>query len=98
MLLAGTLTAVFFLQRFDMRELQALRASFREARLHREARVLNLGGTLHSSIYPLSQTHPPQKEFFPLATMASDPVRQLLKNQQAICPEEKYDFLLLTET
>lgn len=96
-LLASVQTAVFTLQRFDMTQLQSLRASFRDAGLHPGARVLNLGGTLFSSIYPLSQTHPPQKEFFPLATMVTAPMRQLLKNQQDICPQEKYDFLLLTE-
>lgn len=81
-----------------MTQLRSLRASFHEVGLEAPARVLNLGGTLLSSIYPLSQTHPPQKEFFPLATMVSAPVRELLKNQQDICPEEKYDFLLLAET
>ena len=30
--------------------------------------------------------------------MATAYMRQLLKNQQNICPQEKYDFLLLTET
>lgn len=96
-LLAAAQTAVFTLQHFDMTQLQSLRASFRDAGLRPGARVLNLGGTLFSSIYPLSQTHPPQKEFFPLATMVTAPMRQLLKNQQDICPQEKYDFLLLTE-
>lgn len=92
------LTVLLYIQRFDIKQLQSMRASFQEVGLYPPAKVLNLGGTLLSSIYPLSQTHPPQKEFFPLATMVTAPIRQLLKNQQDICPEEKYDFLLLTET
>lgn len=96
-ILAGVQTAVFALQRFDMTQLQSLRASFRAVGLHPGKTVLNLGGTLFSSIYPLSQTHPPHKEFFPLARTVTAPMRQLLKNQKTICPEEKYDFLLLTE-
>ncbi len=95
--LAVALTAFFSLQRFDLTHLESMRASFQEVGLHSRARVLNLGGTLLSSIYPLSQTHPPQKEFCPLASMATAPMLRLLKNQQNICPQEKYDFLLLTE-
>lgn len=104
-ILAAVQTAVFALQRFDMTQLQSLRASFRAVGLHPGARVLSLGGTLFSSIYPLSQTHPPHKEFtplthtkfFPLAGTVTAPMPQLLKNQKDICPQEKYDFLLLTE-
>lgn len=103
-LLGAVQTAVFARQRFDMTQLQSLRASFRTVGLHPGARVLSLGGTQFSSIYPLSQTHPPHKEFtplthtkfFPLAGTVTAPMPQLLKNQKEICPEEKYDFLLLT--
>lgn len=91
-------TVFFYRQRFDTKNLQSLRASFRDVGLHPQARVLNLGNTMLSSIYYLSQTHPPVKEFFPLATMATPHMQQLLKNQHDICPAEKYDFLLLTET
>ena len=87
-----------------MTQLQALRASFRAVGLHPGVSVLSLGGTQFSSIYPLSQTHPPHKEFTPLThtqffalgEWVAGPMPQLLKNQKDICPEEKYDFLLIT--
>ena len=79
-----------------MAQLQSMRATFQKVGLRTQSRVLNLGGTLLSNIYPLSQTQPPQKKFFPLATMATAPMRQLLKNRQDICTGEKCDFLLLT--
>ncbi|MBD5648021.1 MAG: hypothetical protein HDQ89_10600 [Desulfovibrio sp.] len=44
-ILAAVQTAVFTMQRFDMTQLQSLRASFRAVGLHPGVRVLSLGGT-----------------------------------------------------
>lgn len=88
----------FILQRFDMTRLDSLRASFRNVGLQRTATLLHLGNTASSSIYYLSETLPPFREFFPMTTMATGTMRRLLKNRQGICPEEKYDFLLLSNT
>lgn len=92
-LLAATL--ISSLQRFDDQGLRDLRRAFRAAGLHPGARVMNFGNHTASSIYYLSHTFPPEKDFFPLTATSTEASRRLMRDQQNLCPERTYDFLVL---
>lgn len=80
---------------FDTQKLEYVRASYVEAGIRPDSKILNLGCHHGSGIYYLTNTLPPEKDFFPTTAMSTEASRQLLKQPSAICPGPGYDFLLL---
>lgn len=80
---------------FDGRSLEALRAAYAEAGVRPDSKILNLGKHYHASVYYLTRTLPPEKDFFPATALSTEASRQLLERPSAICPGPGYDFLLL---
>lgn len=80
---------------FDTQKLEYIRASYAEAGIRPDSKILNLGMHGGSRIYYLTHTLPPEKDFFPATAMSTEASRQLLKQPLAICPGPGYDFLLL---
>ena len=80
---------------FNTQKLENWRAAFAKAGIRPDSKILNLGRHLGSSIYYLTHTLPPEKDFFPATAISTEASRQLLKQPSAICPGPGYDFLVL---